>query len=277
MEFLSKLGINSTTGYFGLALLVIGGFLFLAGIGVISIQQVTVKKGRLTWLIGLVLTIVGLILVFPELSESEEVAGEQAVVTESSSSTPVSSSDPAPGSDANNSPANAEWQTIEFTAPDDGLWRKQGGSYTAIGSRETIAWSEESYEGDLELVLKISSTQDFTAANIIVYGDGRSQSTGNLIFTIASDLQAITADTIYEGGTYLFDVMKFVQFGELEHSILIRILDRKASLFIDDEEVGSAFLGDRIKNSGKIGLLKWDGIKDVTYSNLSSKGSKVIK
>ena len=44
MEFLTKVGIDSAAGYFGLVLLVIGGFLFLAGIGVISIQQVTVKR-----------------------------------------------------------------------------------------------------------------------------------------------------------------------------------------------------------------------------------------
>jgi hypothetical protein len=36
MEFLNNLGINSTSGYFGVALLVVGGFMFLAGIGVIT-------------------------------------------------------------------------------------------------------------------------------------------------------------------------------------------------------------------------------------------------
>ena len=38
MEFLNNLGINSTSGFFGLALLAFGGFMVLAGVGVISIQ-----------------------------------------------------------------------------------------------------------------------------------------------------------------------------------------------------------------------------------------------
>jgi len=61
MEFLRTLGITSASGLFGLTSLVIGGFMILAGVGVISIQQVTVKQGRATWIMGIVMAAVGVV------------------------------------------------------------------------------------------------------------------------------------------------------------------------------------------------------------------------
>ena len=268
MEFLNKIGITTVSGFVGLALLAIGGFLFLAGIGVITIQQVTVKKGRLTWLIGLILAAVGLVLFYPEFSAPTVGSEEQIPVAETQPTAPVSSFD---------SSIKSEWNTMVFMVPENGLWLKDVGSYSATGSIDTIAWSEKSYAGDLELTLDIDSSQSFSAANIIIYGNGVSQASGNLIFTIASDLQAIQADSIYDDGTYLFSVLKPVNFGEQRHTVLISLLDRKASLYLDGEEVASAVLNESINTSGKIGLLKWGGIRAVTFSNLRIKGSETIK
>jgi hypothetical protein len=47
--------INSLRDYVGLILLALGGFMILAGFGVISVNQVTVQQGRRTWAIGLLL------------------------------------------------------------------------------------------------------------------------------------------------------------------------------------------------------------------------------
>ena len=62
--------INSITGYIGLALLVFGAFMVLAGFDVISIQQVTVRKGRKTWILGFVFALLGIWLLLPELGTS---------------------------------------------------------------------------------------------------------------------------------------------------------------------------------------------------------------
>ena len=62
--------VNSVMGYIGMALLVFGTFMVLAGFDVISIQQVTVKKGRKTWILGIVFAILGFLLILPELGIS---------------------------------------------------------------------------------------------------------------------------------------------------------------------------------------------------------------
>jgi hypothetical protein len=104
-----------------------------------------------------------------------------------------------------------------------------------------------------------------------------SLSSGNLIFTVANDLQAILADSIYDNGTFLSDTMGSVKFGEQKHSVLIRIIDRKASLYLDEEEIASVFLDENINTNGRIGLLKWGGIHDMTFSNPRIMGSETAE
>ena len=62
---------DSITAYIGLALLAFGGFMILAGFDIISVQQVTVKQGRRTWVVGFIFTAVGLVLLFPEFISSQ--------------------------------------------------------------------------------------------------------------------------------------------------------------------------------------------------------------
>ena len=69
MGFLDSIGIESTLGSIGLVLVAIGGFMVLAGVGIISVQQVTVKQGRITWAVGLAMAAVGLGLLYPEFVE----------------------------------------------------------------------------------------------------------------------------------------------------------------------------------------------------------------
>ncbi len=266
MDFLGNLTFDSIAGFIGLALLAIGGFMILAGVGIISIQQVTVKQGRITWVLGLAMAAVGLVLLLPEFSTSGDVPGSQTPVVETEPNATLSS----PDSGAN----LGEWKGIEFVIPDDGLWVEDNGEYSATGSRDTIAWSEETFAGGIELSLDIGSATPLAAASIVVYGDGKSQASGNLIFTIANDLQAILANSIYDDGTYLFTSTGSVDFGEQDHAVLIRIIDRKASLILDGREIGSVLLDESINSSGRIGLLKWGGIPNVTFSNTRIRASE---
>jgi len=62
--------INSLRDYIGLILLALGGFMILAGFGVISVNQVTVHQGRRTWAIGIAFALIGIIILLPEFRTS---------------------------------------------------------------------------------------------------------------------------------------------------------------------------------------------------------------
>jgi len=168
-------------------------------------------------------------------------------------------------------------EAIEFNVPGNGLWLEEDGRYTAIGSKDTIAWSDDLFAGDTEVSFQVESASPNTAANVILYGNGGSLAPGNLIFTIASDHQSILADSLYDDGTYLFASMNSLGFGEQKHTVLISVVDRKASLFIDGEEVGSVFLDESINTSGRIGLLKYWEIPDVTFSSIRARESGFVE
>jgi len=277
MEFLGDLGITSLWGLFGLALLVIGGFMILAGVGIISIQQVTVKQGRATWIMGLVMAVVGVFLLYPEFAAPGEAPEGPAAIVETNSPAVVDAN-PAttlPSPDPNG--GLSEWKAIEFAVPGNGLWLEEDGRYAAIGSKDSIAWSDDLFAGDIEVSLEVDSSSPSSAANVILYGNGGSLAPGNLIFTIASDHQSILADSIYDNGTYLFTSMSSLSFGEQRHNVLISIIDRKASLFVDGEATASVLLDENINTSGRIGLLKYWEIHDVTFSSIRVRESGSVK
>lgn len=277
MELLRNLGITSLSGLFGLALLVVGGFMILAGVGIISIQQVTVKQGRATWIMGLVMAVVGVFLFYPEFSAPSEAPEEPAAVADTNSPAVV---DASPAATLQSSDANgglSAWRAIEFAVPENGLWLEEDGRYTAIGSKDTIAWSDDLFAGDIEVTLEVESSSSFSAASVILYGNGGSLAPGNLIFTIASDQQSIIADSIYDNGTYLFTSMNSLSFGEQRHTVLISVVDRKARLFVDGEEAAFVFLDENINSSGRIGLLKYWEIHDVAFSSIRVRESGSVK
>ncbi len=55
--------VHTPLGFLGFALIVLGVFLFLAGLGVLSVQKVSVQPGRLTLASGVVSALIGLALV----------------------------------------------------------------------------------------------------------------------------------------------------------------------------------------------------------------------
>jgi len=157
--------INSIVGYIGLALLVFGVFMVLAGFDVISIQQVTVRKGRKTWILGIVFALFGIWLLLPELGTTAPAAGSlepsEPLPVPTAVSKPLSS-----GEDVSGSP------TV-FNIPNEALWNQSiDGSYTVTGNEDTIAWSNVVVEGDLELSFDIQFQGPNGEGNIIIYGNG---------------------------------------------------------------------------------------------------------
>ena len=263
MDLLENLGISTTWGTIGFGLLVIGAFLILAGIGIISIQQITVKQGKATWIVGLALAVVGALLIYPD------VAGPEIVIDADVPAQDIQAS--APVQDQAQTGELSEWRPISFTYPSNDLWREEDGAYTAVGSTNTIAWSEEASDGDLEIMLEVSSSSSSnSAANIIVYGNGTFLTEGNLIFTVASDLLAISETSIFEGegGSFLHATMASLDLHDQVHTVLISIKDRKASMSLDGDEIGTIFLDDDIRSGGSIGLLKIGEISDISFGNI---------
>jgi len=67
-----------------------------------------------------------------------------------------------------------------------------------------------------------------------------------------------------------------------KHSVKIRIVNHKASLFFDGIEILSAFIPEDINTSGRIGLYKYHGetgMGDIgaTYSNFRLTASSVVE
>jgi hypothetical protein len=150
--------IDSPLAFIGFVCLAIGAFMVLAGLDIIRIQQVTVKQGRRTWIVGIVFAVVGLALLYPELITPDTARTDDGgTASAPASSTESDQSDAedtvaaqSTGSDPEATATGPEWSTVDFAVPDDGLWDKSAdGSYTAIGSASTIAWSKGTFEGDL--------------------------------------------------------------------------------------------------------------------------------
>jgi hypothetical protein len=174
-------------------------------------------------------------------------------------------------------PLPPDWGTPEFVTPGNGLWKEEAGKYTAIGSQETTAWSEMAYSGDIEISLDIESSNAFAAANIIVYGNGLTISPSNVIFTVASDILAIVEGTIYNESDYSYSSFPALNFVEEKHTVLIQIIDRKATLSVDGEKISSVFLQEATANQGKIGLLKYWEIDEITFSNIRVRGTELTQ
>lgn len=266
--------INSVLGYIGLALLVFGVFMVLAGLDVISIQQVTVRKGKKTWILGIVFTLLGVWLLLPEIRITTPANGS------------LESPGPLPVPTAVSMPATSSKDLSEvpiaFNIPDNGLWNQSSdGSYTVTGNKDTIAWSDLIVEGDLELTFDIQYKHPTNGeGDIIVYGNGLGLSDEQLFFGFGPIDTKIMAGTPYETRFLDEAVMMDVDVSK-KHSIIIRIINRKASLFFDSVEVLSAFIPEDLNTSGRIGIYKYHGEtgmndKEATYSNFRLKASNVV-
>ena len=59
--------ISSPFGYLGVFLSILGFFLIVAGVGILNVEKISVKPGRTTWGMGIVLAIIGLGLLYFEM------------------------------------------------------------------------------------------------------------------------------------------------------------------------------------------------------------------
>ncbi len=273
--------INSVLGYIGLALLVFGVFMVLAGLDVISIQQVTVRKGKKTWILGIVFALLGIWMLLPELRTTPPAVSSpetpEPLPAPPDVSTPALSdiSTPAPSSvDLSESP-------IAFNIPDNGLWdQPSDGSYTVTGTKDTIAWSDIIVEGDLELAFDIVFQGPNGEGDIIIYGNGIGLSDEQLFFGFGPVENKIMAGTPYET-RYLDTAWVTDMDVSLKHSIIVRIANGEASLFLNGVRTLSALIPEDVNTSGRIGIYKYHGETGLgdngaTYSNFRLTASSVV-
>lgn len=266
--------INSIAGYIGLALLVFGVFMVLAGFDVISIQQVTVRKGKKTWILGIVFALLGVWLLLPELGTSAPAVGSlepsEPMLAPTTVSKPLSPSETVAGS------------PIVFNIPNANLWDQSvDGSYTVTGNEDTIAWSTVIVEGDIEISFDIQFQGANGEGNIIIYGNGSGLSDKQLFFGFGPVLSKIMGGSPFDS-RYLDDVgMTDVDINK-HHSVVIRIVNKKANLFFDGNEILSASIPEDINTSGKIGIYKYHGETGMgdngaTYSNFRLTASSIVE
>jgi hypothetical protein len=65
-----SLSVDSIASFLGIIALLAGAFLILAGFGVVKIEKITVTPGRLTWGLGIVLSIIGVVFLWPDIQSA---------------------------------------------------------------------------------------------------------------------------------------------------------------------------------------------------------------
>jgi hypothetical protein len=192
------------------------------------------------------------------------------------------STPPTPVPSPQSSSKDISGSPIEFNIPNEALWNQSiDGSYTVTGNEDTIAWSNVVVEGDLELSFDIQFQRPNGEGNIIIYGNGSGLSDEQLFFGFGPVLSKIMGGTPYDS-RFLDDVwMTDVDINK-KHSVMIRIVNHKASLFFDGIEILSAFIPEDINTSGRIGLYKYHGETGMddngaTYSNFRLTASSVVE
>jgi len=55
--------VNTALGFIGFLLVLVGGFLLLAGLGIVGVEKISVKPGKPTWILGGVFAILGILLI----------------------------------------------------------------------------------------------------------------------------------------------------------------------------------------------------------------------
>ena len=263
VDFLSNIPISTTSGFIGLGLLVLGGFMILAGFDIIRIEKVTVSQGRRTWAVGMVFAAVGLVLLVPELTSAPEPAALDVATA-------------TIAADTETSPTEAvhvlgEWTPVDFVIPNSTLWRDTpDGIFTAIGREDAFAWSTEEYAGDLMLSLDLESPVSRASGCVVVYGDGQGFSQGSLIFCVDWDGYGLEKHTIYhEGENSLVFVHDDVDLRESAQSVTIEIIGDIASMYVNGERVLSTpFDTEDIDRSGRVALLKKWFDPEITFSNI---------
>ncbi len=154
----------------------------------------------------------------------------------------------------------SDWHPITFMTPKPKLWKESGDiSYITVGqhSMDALAWSTESFEGDLIITLELQRLESKSDGCIIVYGDGNEHySHGSLIFCVSWDAYILNKHTIYHEGENFLAYIDHNNDTD-EHRLKIEIIDELANMYVNEKLVLSSFLDlKEIDREGRIALFK---------------------
>lgn len=178
---------------------------------------------------------------------------------------------------------DGEWRTLTFNFADANLWMpyEEDGTYSARKQKQgtAFAWSDEIIEGDFtlnaEITLNGSNVVDDNGDTciILVSGDGRGWSTGNLSFLIGDMWHFIEKDLPYhDGENWLAHIESNLDVESQTYNVTIEVINDIASLAIDGRKILLAPIDDEVIRTGKIALEKfWDSNMGCSFSNIRIK------
>jgi hypothetical protein len=164
------------------------------------------------------------------------------------------------------------WRNISFGIPGGRIWNQVENQLTTNGIpwNDSIAWSDEVFEGNLVFSVDVTSKQPpYGAAHIIFYGDGIGFSEGCLIIHFGDGFAWIEKDSIYhDGANWLVVNEGDFNFQEETQNITVEITGEIVNINVDGLIVATASLPPESKRQGRIGFIQHceEVCVDVTYS-----------
>jgi hypothetical protein len=190
--------VNSVFGYFGVIFLFLGIFLLLTGLGIINIKQVTVAPGKKTWIVGLILSILGIV----------SISMEKIDVSRPIYQTPTIQ----PEEYAINLLHEAEeWPLVQNSVFDSGSWPTEDGPATAEVTGDghyivTISFEDDGVGSQGEWIFPIlDQVYDFYLNVEAKYISGNEQRSYGLLFHSDGLERPVYLFRVYEKAQ-LFDV-----------------------------------------------------------------------
>jgi hypothetical protein len=152
-----EIPVSSTLGFIGIVLFGFGLSLVLAGFDIFTIQQVSVRKGPKTWGLGIGIVILGIVLLFPEISPT--ITNSNNTATQMMQRNEVSQPTEEIINTQEEVNGDATWKPVTIKIPNDGHWTQPTDtSFFATGDKtDAFAWSEEIIEGDFTLHMDVES------------------------------------------------------------------------------------------------------------------------
>lgn len=152
-----------------------------------------------------------------------------------------------------------ELSPLVFDLPQDGVWTENSdGSFAATGRVESIAWSLDKVQGDLEFSTNAIFETTDSEVCVIFYGNGFSQTDDQLFIGVGPIYAKIMLGTPYDTN-YLAE--QWITGLDLSrtYNVKIKIADQQVIVYLDGEQLLAAAVPEQARDSGKVGLFKYHG------------------
>jgi len=181
-----------------------------------------------------------------------------------------------------------DWQPVSFIFPNPQIWDLTGeNQFTAIDQRDSdvYAWSTDSFQGDMTVSLELRSSVEAldlsweemgnqipsqNSGCLVLYGDGTSETHGNLYFCVHWDGYYIDKHSPFDDEYLTYALHENPS--ETDYALTVEVIDDMVIMSVNGEQVLSTFFDPgEISPSGRIGLFKYWLDGEITFSNIQVK------